>query len=505
MLNQKHRARLERQTVGSTNRWRFPREPFSPDLLALSQMCKAMSIDLDDTLKDPDRLCIPKIQKYFSENLKNKVVPSGDAVVILECLGFTWELHLPQLFQSETLTRLYIMALDRHTTCPKKELEKLLPEPSPGKTKEAPPIKRMTICLKVNDPLVTKLAFAKALKNLYTSQVDMSLDEVLGVLASAHALQFSSLFQKCVVMMVKGLAPRNVTNFYLAGCKYREEPLTSACEKWLEMNLVPEMGNQIHLRKIPKELLHKVLKSPRLFTFSEFHLLKTLILWVYLQLNLRIQTIPTYETVLTFFSSFSKKCCFLDQDAEQSLMPLFLGLRLHGITKGQDLDVLRHINFLPEAWLVRVTANHYYSMENGGDMAHVKDFTSQAVRFGLLFHQEYTTYSETIAIYGFFFEIKGIKNGATSYSFYMQRLRPRDVGFPSSVCEHGLVSLRAERLVKYRISAQTLVDGSWEEFGTKPTMQKFRFIRPSCKSQVLQIQTVGNPIYVSFLFTFPAS
>lgn len=39
-------------------------------------------------------------------------------------------------------------------------------------------------------------AFAKALKNLYTSQVDMSLDEVLGVLASAHALQFSSLFQK---------------------------------------------------------------------------------------------------------------------------------------------------------------------------------------------------------------------------------------------------------------------------------------------------------------------
>lgn len=47
--------------------------------------------------------------------------------MILECLGFTWELHLPQLFQSETLTKLYVMALDRHTTCPKKEVEKLLP------------------------------------------------------------------------------------------------------------------------------------------------------------------------------------------------------------------------------------------------------------------------------------------------------------------------------------------------------------------------------------------
>ena len=40
----------------------------------------------------------------------------------------------------------------------------------------------------------------------------------------------------------------------------------------------------------------------RLFTFSEFHLLKTLLLWVYLQLNHRIQTIPAYETVMAFFN-----------------------------------------------------------------------------------------------------------------------------------------------------------------------------------------------------------
>lgn len=56
LFPKKPRARLERQTVGSTNRWRFPREPFSRDLLALSQMCKVMSLDLDDAaLKDPDR------------------------------------------------------------------------------------------------------------------------------------------------------------------------------------------------------------------------------------------------------------------------------------------------------------------------------------------------------------------------------------------------------------------------------------------------------------------
>lgn len=50
-----HRARLERRMVGSTNRWRFPREAFSGDLLGLSQMCKALNVDFEEVLKNPDR------------------------------------------------------------------------------------------------------------------------------------------------------------------------------------------------------------------------------------------------------------------------------------------------------------------------------------------------------------------------------------------------------------------------------------------------------------------
>ena len=52
------------------------------------------------------------------------------------------------------------------------------------------------------------------------------------------------------------------------------------------------------------------------------------------------------------------------------------------------------------------------------------------------------------------------------------------------VCEHGPVSLRAERLVKYEIRAQTLVDGQWQEFRTNQITQKFGFSKPSCKSHV---------------------
>lgn len=50
-----HSTRLERRIVGSSNRWRFPKDAFPQDLLALSQVCKALSVDFDDALKEPDR------------------------------------------------------------------------------------------------------------------------------------------------------------------------------------------------------------------------------------------------------------------------------------------------------------------------------------------------------------------------------------------------------------------------------------------------------------------
>uniref|UniRef100_A0A8D0SG39 BTB/POZ domain-containing protein 16 n=1 Tax=Sus scrofa TaxID=9823 RepID=A0A8D0SG39_PIG len=461
MLNP-HKPRLERQIVGSTNRWRFPQEPFSGDLLARSQMCKAVNTDFDEVLKHPDRLCISQFQKNFPKNLKSETIQSGEADVILECLGFKWELHQPQLFQSETLTKLYLMALARGNLDPEQELKRLLQAQLRGKVKEQHPVKKISISLKIYDALVTKAAFATALKNLYIPEVKISMEEVLGVLAAAHILQFRSLFQRCVAMMTSELTPGTIKNFYLAGCRYKEELLTTGCEKWMEMNLVPLMGTQIHLRKVPQELLHKVLRSP----------------------------------------SFPKTCSFLEQDVGQTLTPLFLCLRLHGIIKGKHLEELRHINFFPESWLVRVTASHYHALESGGDMAHVRDFTTQAVRFGLLFNQEYTTHSKTIAIYGFFFEIKGIKHDTTSYSFHMQRIRHTDLEFPASVCEHSPISLRAERLVTYEIRAQTLVDSKWQEFRTNQITQKFGLAKPSCKSHALKIQTVGIPIYASFTFVF---
>ena len=45
-------------------------------------------------------------------------------------------------------------------------------------------------------PSAAHPAFATALKHLYLSEVEIDLNDVLGVLAAAHILQFSRLFQR---------------------------------------------------------------------------------------------------------------------------------------------------------------------------------------------------------------------------------------------------------------------------------------------------------------------
>uniref|UniRef100_A0A2K5DKY4 BTB domain containing 16 n=1 Tax=Aotus nancymaae TaxID=37293 RepID=A0A2K5DKY4_AOTNA len=474
---------LSQKTLQTYNRTQRPSQPHTQNSTGRTSLEKNLSINSwISCLHFPLRLCISQIQKLFCGNLKNKDIQSGEADVILECLGFKWELHQPQLFQSQTLAKLYLEALAQGST-PSRGTQ------SPKKTKERSPVKKMIISLKINDPLVAKVPFATALKSLYMSEVEIHLDDVLGVLASAHILQFNGLFQSDLLVALK------------------PEQLTTACEKWLEMNLVPLLGTHIHLRRVPQDLLHKVLKSPRLFTFSEFRLLKTILFWVFLQLNHKIMAIPTYETMLTFFKSFPKNRCFLDRDIGQRLRPLFLSLHLHNITKGKDLEELRDLNFFPESgtcvWRIHCgqLCAFSFQLENGGDMAHLKDLNTQAVRFGLLFNQEYTTYSKMIAVYGFFFEIKGLKHDTASYSFYMQRIKHTDLESHSVVYKHKPVSLGAVRLVKYDIRARTLVDSKW----TDEVLQRFELAKPSCKSCTLKIQTVGSPIYATFAFIFPPS
>lgn len=45
--------------------------------------------------------------------------------------------------------------------------------------------------------------------------------------------------------------------------QYQQPTLITECERWIEVNLVAQLGSQIHLRQLPLELLQKVIRSPR--------------------------------------------------------------------------------------------------------------------------------------------------------------------------------------------------------------------------------------------------
>uniref|UniRef100_A0A8C3F893 BTB/POZ domain-containing protein 16 n=1 Tax=Chrysemys picta bellii TaxID=8478 RepID=A0A8C3F893_CHRPI len=412
---------------------------------------------------------------------------------LLFCLGFLWELHRIYLFKSKTLSQLLISS-------------NLAAQKTKALGKEKSKMKKITISLDVQDPEVTRIAFAIALKNLYSTEPEVEEGDVLGVLAAASVLQFPSLFQKCVSIMKSGICSANVCSYYCAACKYKQETLVTDCERWLEVNLVPQLSSQIHLRKLPQELLQKVLRSPRLFTFNEFHLLKTTLCWTYLQLNPRVQIIPSHETILMYFSSLPKRCSFLEREAGQRYITVFQSLRLHGITSSKHLEDLRQINFLPLPWLTQILSNHYHAVSGFYIVQKLKVFIYiHWSSDGILYFVVREYHEEIISIYGFFFEIKAIRHEASAYSFYIQRVKQTDPALSFFTAERSPVSLRQEREVKYEIKAQCLMDGKWREFSTDQLTQKFGVTKPSCKSQVLKARIPSIPVYVTYALLFPSS
>ncbi|XP_065409702.1 BTB/POZ domain-containing protein 16, partial [Chrysemys picta bellii] len=421
--------------------------------------------------------------------------------VALECLGFLWELHRIYLFKSKTLSQLLISAVEpmnindlesQHKSkkgilsmsCVAKysgmctvntisqvsyeifmyiqtcflaegkhnKQSNLAAQKTKALGKEKSKMKKITISLDVQDPEVTRIAFAIALKNLYSTEPEVEEGDVLGVLAAASVLQFPSLFQKPVLTTrwYPGFIHFFLFSLLVFLNQYKQETLVTDCERWLEVNLVPQLSSQIHLRKLPQELLQKVLRSPRLFTFNEFHLLKTTLCWTYLQLNPRVQIIPSHETILMYFSSLPKRCSFLEREAGQRYITVFQSLRLHGITSSKFI-----VGSLINKW-------HYHY----------------------------------IAYFRFLTDLDVMS---------FQRVKQTDPALSFFTAERSPVSLRQEREVKYEIKAQCLMDGKWREFSTDQLTQKFGVTKPSCKSQVLKARIPSIPVYVTYALLFPSS
>eukprot|EP00062_Callorhinchus_milii_P018148 gi/632971417/ref/XP_007902162.1/ PREDICTED: BTB/POZ domain-containing protein 16 [Callorhinchus milii] len=486
------------------------------------------------------------IRKDLIYCYSSKVTEDKNPDVVLQCLDSFWELHSQYLLKSKLLLELLTTAdesknkicrnIAKNTTdihqkgslfycnsedksCPLQTRKSQTSVHCNQRTQSAQwvlkpqsnislkQLKNMVnIKLDIEDQHITKEAFAVALGNLYNAELEVDVKYAVSVLTAASILKFPTLFQKCVSVMMNNINSTTVCHFLTAALKYNLDLLMHDCERWLELNLTVHLRYEANFRDLQLDFLHKILLSPRLFTFSEYHVLQTVLCWIFLQMNPKVRIMPSYNGILTYFISLPKTSVFLEKEIGERFLALFKALRLHGITETKHLEELQQINLFPQAWLLQILTHNYHALQHGGDMPFLKDFSTQAIRFGFIITEEPQYYSEMIAHCGFYFELKAVQERKKSiYSFYIQRLKHTDSSLPFRICERYAFSLRQEREIQYAIQVQSLVDERWQVFNSGKQTQKFGVTKKTCHSQVLMIAGLTMPIFVTFALLFPAS
>ncbi|XP_078080493.1 BTB/POZ domain-containing protein 16 isoform X3 [Mustelus asterias] len=217
-----------------------------------------------------------------------------------------------------------------------------------------------------------------------------------------------------------------------------------------------------------------------LFTFSEYHVLQTILCWIFLQVNTEARLMPPHSTIIAYFISLHKMIVYLEKEIRQKYLGLFQAVRLHGITETRQIEELQQIDLLPRDWLLYLVTHNYYA--------------------------EPWYHSEMISHCGFYFELKAIQEKkGSSYGFFMQRINPADSSIPFRITEHNAFSLRHERTVKYEIQVQAMIDEKWQVFSTGYICQKFGVTKKSSHSEVLLVAGLTMPVYVTFALLFPVS
>ncbi|XP_052770630.1 BTB/POZ domain-containing protein 16-like isoform X2 [Mya arenaria] len=485
---------------------------------------------------------------YHSKKSKNYTGPEGTSReksdVLLRCLGMDWELHRPFIRKSRTLTALLLGADDpkpqlyyksaasetldnyikksnfysneyremsnRLSTMEGLEVQTVDPEAErkidhPSHTSRSIVNNVTLIHMDIDDPTVTKTGMAIALGNMYHDDIDVDREQLAEVLAAASILQFDALIKGCVKLMLGNLNYETVCKYHDVATRHQQEHVVLACERWLELNLIPELSNNIQLREMPMELLQKIIKSNRLFTFNEYCLYRTLTHWLFMQLNPHLQLMPSQSTVLSYFNSLPKTASFIERDDGQIFSPLFSAVRLHGILDTNCIQDMQLMNILPREKLVDLLSQHYHSLQGGGDMSRMKNFNTAAIRQGFIIDTDPLYHSEVLSIHGFHFELKGVGARDGVYSFYMQRLKPGDPVLSFRQCERQTFSMRADREVRYCITVQYVKKGDNNIQTTGIKSQKFGLGEKTSKSEVLQLTGIQKPLYVQFALLFPTS
>ncbi|PFX30299.1 BTB/POZ domain-containing protein 16 [Stylophora pistillata] len=145
----------------------------------------------------------------------------------------------------------------------------------------------------------------------------------------------------------------------------------------------------------------------------------------------------------------------------------------------QDVGLLDLSSATPQLaglldWLVS------QKLQGGGDMSLMTRFEHGALRKGFILEEHLKYHSEIMSLHGFHFEIKAVKDESNSkYSFFLQ--------------------------VRYCIRVQWLDSGVNKVFSTGILCQSFGFSGKAKQSEVVTVEDVRMPLFVTVSLMFPPS
>uniref|UniRef100_A0A3B4D9L6 BTB/POZ domain-containing protein 16 n=1 Tax=Pygocentrus nattereri TaxID=42514 RepID=A0A3B4D9L6_PYGNA len=466
----------QRTQTGCTNRWRLDR-PFSGDLLGQAQVQRAVSLthrtarsagtfrtrDVTSS-RDPPLMLTDMPQttglssgvhsspEHSFYLLSQEVTQNAKPDAVLECLGSIWELHGQFLSRSEMLAELY-------TNC--KKQRSIVLQSRAGSRQTA-----------------TSSGWRGS-----AGHWGRTLREDGGMGTSRGSLKRPILLQ--LPVHDPSISKEDLSFALRTLYRPAERP-----ERW-EGSLL-SVAIMLGLSQLYQ----------RVFAVNEYDLLKTVLNWMYLQLNPAEQTPPSHSAVNSFFCR--SVGVFLEQPVGQMYLPLFQALRLHGITERNHVKEIQKINVFPSSWLLLTFSNHYYSIHNGGDM-HMTDFSKHSIRFGMIVEGELQHYTRAIGLYGFYFLLKASRVGQSdSFDFSLERLRHWDPALTESCRTTQPFSVRTERCVRYQVRVQSCVRGEWLEECSGVVSQVFGLSKRCCRSQVFTVDGLSTPLFVTFALAFPS-
>lgn len=152
------------------------------------------------------------------------------------------------------------------------------------------------------------------LGSLYSGEIELGVDNVVSVLATAALLQVQHVVDECSKTMKENISCKTIAVYYNAATAYgANSSVIKSAREWLEANLIWHSGridsSDTFYKNISVELMKEIVSSPNLIVFgTELDILRMLLKWLTSNtFYIYYKIIIIITILLSIFLSFEKK------------------------------------------------------------------------------------------------------------------------------------------------------------------------------------------------------